>query len=45
MIVTDVEVDEKGQHKKVESFFVRVVNGTRKLAGDEKDKYIAGRWT
>ncbi len=45
VIVTDVEADEKGQHKKVESFFVRVVNGTRKLAGDEKDKYIAGRWT
>jgi len=43
--VTDVEVDDNGQHiKKKDSFFVRVINGTRRLTDDDRDKYIAGRW-
>lgn len=39
-----IVVDNKGQHLKKTSFFVRTGNATRTLDSSEKSKYILGRW-
>jgi type I restriction enzyme R subunit len=39
-----VTVDVKGQMVKKTAFYVRVANGTKEIEGDEKQKYVGGRW-
>ncbi|MDP4015398.1 MAG: hypothetical protein U0990_05480, partial [Candidatus Nanopelagicales bacterium] len=39
-----ITVENNGQLAKKTAFFIRVANGTRELAGAERDKYMSGRW-
>jgi len=40
----DVTVDRKGQLEKKTAFYVRVGNGTRDLAADQRARYVTDRW-
>lgn len=35
---------KNGQHEKQTRFFIRILNGTEAIDGDEKQKYIDQRW-
>jgi type I restriction enzyme R subunit len=40
----DVTVDRKGQMEKKTVFYVRIGNGTRDLAAEQRHKYVTDRW-
>lgn len=40
----EVTIAKKEQLEKKDAFYVRVTNGTRELAAEERAKYVAGRW-
>ncbi len=41
----EVRVDKDGRVERKTAFYVRVLNGTRELTGDERTKYILSRWS